>query len=226
MFCNEAPGSKNRPRESAYVKSGYGILRTDPLPSAPELDALPAGSKLRILDRTEKKIRIGSREDYWYRLQTADDLIGWMYGASITFSESDLKGDGAEAPAMDVSTLEKAAIGKWWELLEDGSYGRRKVYLWPDGISKYRLIGESAEDGTYSIRQSAIEISDGNGKAVIALQPVMIGRDEMRLKGSLNGKELIFILGNANPEAPEIGQESTGDEAEQPQQETDPTESR
>lgn len=58
-------------------------LRTDPSTESRQLTSLLQGERLTILDKSNNQKSIGGRTNYWYQVQTKDNLIGWVFGAFI-----------------------------------------------------------------------------------------------------------------------------------------------
>jgi len=59
-------------------------IREWPLLDAKHLDYLSVEDKLKILDLSGIKVKIGDMENYWYKIhRPSDGVEGWSYGAFI-----------------------------------------------------------------------------------------------------------------------------------------------
>lgn len=75
-------------RAQAYADGKWRIaiasgvrLRSAPNTSAEEVTRLLIGSVVRELEQSASKEKIGSSEDYWYRVSTGDGKEGWLFGS-------------------------------------------------------------------------------------------------------------------------------------------------
>jgi hypothetical protein len=60
-------------------------IRQNPNLDAAIIGSISKGEKVFILDRTGLKIQIGPRDDFWYRIRTANGIEGWAFGVYIDF---------------------------------------------------------------------------------------------------------------------------------------------
>lgn len=202
-----ACGQDNTPAafRTATVRAKKVALRTDPLPLAGEVEILSAGDKIELLKKSEKKFRSGNAEDFWYYARTSTGLEGWIYGAGLSVA---VAGDTEEkGPPLTETVVQENLVGKWWELLPDGSTGAGRIYFWPAGKYKHSIGITELKEGSYEIRVAdrVIEMKDGSPGGN-ELQIVFVGQ-EMRLSGNEDGKSTLFRRGDLDPEAREVSDE-------------------
>jgi len=178
-----------------YIDVSRGILRSDPVAIAPELELLTYGERVAILGHTAKKVRISSMNDYWYRIRLENRMEGWVYGAALTFDRTDMDQKRLGANRVDPKELEAELPGQWWQLKEDGSTGLFKYSFWPDGICKFGFGNTPMKECKYEITEEGVTF-EARTSAGIVLTPLRSGK-EIRLKGSRSGKDLIFFKGSS-----------------------------
>jgi len=63
------------------ITTASGVrVRTAPQTAAEEVTRLPIGTILTPMERVGSKEKIGSVEEYWYRIKTPDSKEGWVFG--------------------------------------------------------------------------------------------------------------------------------------------------
>lgn len=120
VYLNADTGSGPR---YAYVSGDAAILRTDPIIIASEVDFPPAGQRLTVIERTAKQDSIDGVSDFWYRVRQDSGIEGWIFGASLSFSQQEL----AQNFQGKKKEIEEVLPGIWWEIEGDGSTGYRKI---------------------------------------------------------------------------------------------------
>lgn len=55
-------------------------LRDEPTGKSKVLSRIPAGTLVKLVDRSEKKVEISNMYDYWYKVKLISGLEGWIYG--------------------------------------------------------------------------------------------------------------------------------------------------
>jgi hypothetical protein len=55
-------------------------VRSEPAETATEVTRLGLGTIVRRLEQTSSRERVGSLEDYWYRIHSPDGKEGWVFG--------------------------------------------------------------------------------------------------------------------------------------------------
>lgn len=107
----------------AFVSGDEAILRTDPINIATEIDFPPAGQRLTVLERTARQDTIDDVSDFWYRVRQDSGIEGWIFGASLSFSQQEMAQNvkGRKQEILDILP------GIWWEIEGDGSTGYRKI---------------------------------------------------------------------------------------------------
>jgi hypothetical protein len=71
----QAPAGKSR----ITIASGVRV-RIMPNTTAEEVTRLGVGTVVQELEQSASNERIGSAQDYWYRISTADGRAGWVFG--------------------------------------------------------------------------------------------------------------------------------------------------
>ncbi len=66
-------------RQIAYVIESVR-LRRGPTSKAKVIKRIPAGTMVKIIDRTDRKVSISNMYDYWYKVKLISGLEGWVYG--------------------------------------------------------------------------------------------------------------------------------------------------
>jgi len=201
ISCSEKPPSANAGLEKAIVVVNRAILRSDPHPVAPELDAIDKGFPLAILKKTEKKHRVAGKLDYWYYVRTESGIEGWTYGASLSI------GKEIDRSEQEIHNLQEKLIGKWWDIRNDGSTGYFKIYFWPDGKYKHGFGNQKMEEGTYIIRSSDNIIELKEGSRVGKWLKIQSYAGDISLSADFEGKVTVFRRGDPDPDATEISPE-------------------
>lgn len=60
-------------------------LRVAPLALSAIVEILPRDTELYVWERTLKKVKIGGRHHYWYKVRLENDIEGWLYGSLLSF---------------------------------------------------------------------------------------------------------------------------------------------
>ncbi|MCF7886116.1 MAG: SH3 domain-containing protein [Candidatus Marinimicrobia bacterium] len=68
----------------AYITTSEVIVRKEPTINAQILTVLNKNDECQIIDKSDRKYKIGHMEDYWYKLKHGETL-GWVYGEFIKF---------------------------------------------------------------------------------------------------------------------------------------------
>ncbi len=75
---------KKYPHSAVAHQIGYVIesvrLRKGPSSRAKIIKRIPAGTMVKIIDRSAKKVSISNMYDYWYKVKLINGLEGWVYG--------------------------------------------------------------------------------------------------------------------------------------------------
>jgi hypothetical protein len=62
-------------------------LRENPNQEAQTLRLMNKGEKVTAIDRSGLREKIGQVSDWWYQVQTSDNLMGWIYGQYLDLDE-------------------------------------------------------------------------------------------------------------------------------------------
>jgi hypothetical protein len=71
------------PRHSRITLGAGVLVRPDPQSGCGQLQRLPLGTVVSVTKRTAGTERIGDVEDRWYQVQTADGILGWVFGGLL-----------------------------------------------------------------------------------------------------------------------------------------------
>jgi|GEM_PF-1932797 len=149
--------------EKGYVIADGLRVRQNPNVDAPIVDALPLGTEIRILEKSEDKQRIGEYEDFWYRIKFGD-RTGWCFGPYLSL-EDELKAkiqarfDKYFSPEMSVVTA-VSTLEKLIELTGDSSMvdmGVEKMIKLQKDIEYRYLAGLQREANVEKLRQLPFE---------------------------------------------------------------------
>ena len=77
---------KNPSKNKVLITTSNVIVRKEATTSSPVLGVLDQNDSCRVLDKSVRKDRIGSMNNYWYKLKY-NNTIGWVYGAFVKFAE-------------------------------------------------------------------------------------------------------------------------------------------
>ncbi len=143
VYLNADTGSGPR---YAYVSGDSAILRTDPIVIASEVDFPPTGQRLTVLERTAKQDNIDGASDFWYRVRQDSGIEGWIFGASLSFSQQEM----AQNFQGKKKEIEEVLPGIWWEIEGDGSTGYRKI-VFKNGYFFYSYGNRLESSGQYEI---------------------------------------------------------------------------
>jgi len=118
VVCNKKEKLNNVPKRATTIIENLKV-RMAPNLTATVIEALPAGTNMRILRRSVDKTKIGKQNDYWYKIKTEQDLKGWVYGAFLNI--------GLKAKQVTQSIVNKnkniigrELIGKWFAVTSSG----------------------------------------------------------------------------------------------------------
>lgn len=132
-FCRESSGSGAGLFGGGvlYSKSDVAILRTDPTTYGFEIDKIRRGESVKVLDRTEKKVRMRQKEDYWYFVEKDNHVKGWIFGG--TLSRIPVPGVDEVVEGPDMVVVQANLPGEWWEVNTDDTTGFRRLKFEPAG---------------------------------------------------------------------------------------------
>lgn len=203
-------------KRSAIISKQNASLRTDPMPSAPKLAMLPSGDKVKILKQGTNQIQIGKDLEYWYFVELANGIQGWIYGANLSFSliaKTESSEEGDEGKFKDWDNFQERLTGKWWEITANGGTGYRKLIFWPDGKFVYAYGANVQVEGKFTIQEDkGMIVLDRPTKIGEELTPREVAGD-LFLTGAKDSEEFRFRRGDSNPEDEEKAEtEQSSDE--------------
>ena len=195
-----APPQEQLP-DSAVIEGENISLRTDPLPTAAEIESMGHGQKVKIIRRSNTKVKISGFDEYWYFVRLETGIEGWVYGAKLSIGK---KKDQQEQEKL-IKGLRQLVVGKWWEIKSGGSTGYRKIYFWSDGKYKHGYGSGYMDEGKYEVltHEKVIFLDKGSGMGN-KLYIRQIGRD-IRLVAEYKGDTFVFRKGDGDPDSKEVG---------------------
>lgn len=193
----------------AKVTSRVVSLRTNPVLLASEIQFLNRGDEVKIIGRSTKEVHISGMRDYWYRVQLDNDIEGWVFGPNLSIGKGkNIEESTEEANALIKEELERAIVGKWWEILTNGSTGYGRIYFWPDGVYKHgRGRGELVAQGKYTVDEKEKKIQLDKGSFMGTEISIKKIGSEYRLYGKNETRRIILRRAFLDPDAPEPGEE-------------------
>ena len=67
-----------------WIKTKQANLRTDPMYLSSVVAIAKQNDKVKIIDKTSKKLQIGSSFNYWYKVELKNGIQAWLYGALLS----------------------------------------------------------------------------------------------------------------------------------------------
>lgn len=84
--AKKAASSSAKQSEARFITTAFEVnLRETPSAGAKEVGEIPVGTIVRSLDRSAEKQTIGSRTDYWHKIETIGSAKkqGWIFGGFL-----------------------------------------------------------------------------------------------------------------------------------------------
>lgn len=170
-------------------------MRIAPFVLASKVDVLQKGIPLKIVDRSDKKDRIGRSVDYWYRVRLINGLEGWIYGTGLTLNESPGKGENPvwNIPSTSSVIPDGDLRGKWKVSSGGDSFKRVELLFRKDGTFLYQRGAEMPAEGTYKVDAdlNSIQLKSGSLPDGTGIKYFFTGR-ELRLSGDIGGTRVVF----------------------------------
>lgn len=189
----------------AFVRLNRTSLRTDPVPTASEIEFMPAGSQVRLLRRSTEKHKLGSLENYWYNVRMESGLEGWVFGSNLILETDSSNPAKSVRPVIALSEIGDKLAGKWFETDLTGASGYLKIYFWRDGTYRHGYGLGGMKKGQYELKptDNVILLEKGSGAGPY-LKVQVIGRD-VNLVGEKDGYEIWFRRRFDDPDIYEAG---------------------
>jgi hypothetical protein len=67
----------------ATVNDSNVRIRREPTLTGTQVGKLQKGDTVTVLEKSSAKMKVGTMDDYWYRIRTDTGLDGWSYGAFL-----------------------------------------------------------------------------------------------------------------------------------------------
>lgn len=189
----------------AFVRLDKTSLRTDPVATASEIEFMPAGSRVRLLRRSDEKYSVGSLESYWYNVRMENGLEGWVFGSNLILETDSSNPAESVRPVISESEIGEKLAGKWFETDLTGASGYLKIYFWRDGVYRHGYGLGGMKKGRYQLKptDNVILLEEGSGAGPY-LKVQVIGRD-VNLVGEQDGYEVWFRRRFDDPDIYEAG---------------------
>lgn len=172
----------------AFIKTQYGIIRTDPLLIASEIENLKKGQRVLITERTAAGQRPKDAYGFWYKVRTDDGITGWIYGETLSWDESDYNPNAGIVSKEDIP---ETLNGRWWEMEKDGGTGYRQlIFSEPD---RYLLTysGRGVSGGKFVIEENGTVKLEPVSQVGDSIQFSLVG-EEIRIRTEYQGTVYIF----------------------------------
>jgi hypothetical protein len=140
----------------------------------PDLDSstighLDRGELVTVLERTDRRMRIDSMNDYWYRIRTDGGLDGWSYGhyieldLSFTRDRARLEPEDRLYRVLDMLDRIDARL-EAMEYRETGTRTFRdpRLRLWTEGGITVKLMAPEGGNGDAPAGTASYYFSEGN----------------------------------------------------------------
>ena len=191
--------------EVAFVRVDKVSLRTDPVPTASEIEFMPAGARVKLLRRSTEKFRVGPLSDYWYNIRMESGLEGWVFGSNLILETDSSNPAESVKPVISMSEIGDKLAGKWFETDLTGASGFLKIYFWRDGTYRHGYGMGGMKKGQFELKpaDNVIILEKGSGAGDV-LKIQVIGRD-VNLVGERDGYEVWFRRRFDDPDIYEAG---------------------
>ena len=193
------------------VLNSYSALRIDPFVFAGTITYLNKGDIVEILQRSKEKTWVGKENEFWYRVKTKDDIVGWVFGRTIGIQASKDKAvmDKIVSDFMELEAtqIKKDLAGKWWSVNEFGDFTDHCLEIYES--YKYRSYIKDQETraitGSYKFDFNKNEIIFSGGTSFRSNLDLVKRGNAYIIKGKINDHELGFSrISLELPPEPEI----------------------
>jgi hypothetical protein len=191
-FCAEQTPAPETLPEVAVVRVDRSSLRINPLPTASDIEFLPAGNRVRLIKKSVVE------EESWYLVRTGEGQEGWMTGQSLIIEG--LSEGQTLKPIITPSEIGEKLVGQWFETSLTGATGYFKIYFYDDGTYRHGHGMGSTKPGRFQLLSpdNVILLEKGSGAGDF-LKLRIIGRD-IFLIGEEDGFEIAFRRRFDDPE--------------------------
>ncbi len=141
--------------------------------------------------------------DFWYRVRQDSGIEGWIFGASLSFSQQEM----AQNVKGRKNEIEETLPGIWWEIEGDGSTGYRKI-VFKNGYFYYSYGNRLESSGKYEITDDLkLKLSAPTGMGQ-ELEVRKVGL-EYRIFSNVENFSYVFRPAPEEKEYLEVEEEST-----------------
>lgn len=182
--------------KNGYITMDRMSMRVSPFILSSKVSILNKGIRVKLMERTAEKERIGSVSNYWYRIQLNNGINGWVFGSGISFkpiADSGTKG----APGtleFSLATLNmQSVLGYWVEMNQSGGNGNRLFNFKEDMAYHYSDPSSRIKhDGKYEVdSESGKILLEKSSPAGSNLDFFFVGK-ELRFTLNQGNQEIIF----------------------------------
>jgi len=83
----DVAGTPVTPLQYALVISDKVRIRESPSLTGVQLGFLSDGQRVKVLKRSDEKMKVDAMFGYWYKIKSEDGTVGWSYGAFLKIDE-------------------------------------------------------------------------------------------------------------------------------------------
>ncbi len=85
LFMNAALFAESADYEFCIIKGDKVNLRSEPVVTSKVVKQFRPGELVFYLDKTDKRLKVGEDEDFWYKVKTQENKYGWVFGKYIYY---------------------------------------------------------------------------------------------------------------------------------------------
>jgi hypothetical protein len=115
---------------SGYINDNNVRIRNSPNTSSEILGQLNMGDYVTVIDTSSERVTVNNYDDYWYKVVTTDNIIGWIFGAYIELMDNEIPTEFAEIPWRseygNLAPIENISVND----LQSCSWSRYFTYLY------------------------------------------------------------------------------------------------
>lgn len=112
-------------------------MRTQPHRETARILLLPEEMILDVLNKTEHPVKIGKHNEFWYHLRAPNGITGWVYGNYLILVKREERERAIEIARERIREEKQGIIknlsGYWQQVFSDGSLGKHRLVIYPEG---------------------------------------------------------------------------------------------
>jgi len=147
--------SNSSQKTIAVIITPNTAMRIDPLVFSSRIALLKKGDFGEVIERSVEPKRVGSSQDYWYKIKLQNGIAGWVFGANLNILKdaeaSDIQSYLGKFWEEESEELKNALHGKWWSVNRFNDFTNHCLEIYKDGKYKSYLKGATKKlEGEYS----------------------------------------------------------------------------